>query len=100
MAKVRLEIPPWVAHMLNEQHSDWLILEEEVEEKATVVDLLSNLAFKYTNFDKVVFNPDIGEVADQVIVVVNDNLLQDADITEVKLKDGDSVMLLPVFSGG
>ncbi len=95
--KVRLEIPSWIALMLHAPHSDMLILEKE---KATVGDLLSNLAAKYTDFDKVVFNPQLGEAADQVIIVLNDSLLQDTDMTGIKLNDGDSIVLLPVFSGG
>lgn len=100
MAKVRLEIPPWVARMLNEQHVDSLILEREIEEGTTLGELLSDLALKYHNFDKMVYNPSLGHVADQLVVVLNDTALQDLNMTEVKLKDGDSVMLLPVFSGG
>ena len=100
MGKVRLKIPPWVASMLNEQGSGWLIIEREIGEGATIGDLLAELASSYTDFRKVVFNPDIGKVSDQVIVILNDSLLQLPDVAEAKLNDGDSVSLLPVFSGG
>ncbi len=100
MAKVRIEIPPWVASMLNAQHTDSLILEKEVGEETTLSDLLADLTSSYADFDKVVFNPDTGKVTDQVLVVLNNSLLQYTDVTEVKLRDGDSIMLLPVFSGG
>ncbi|MFC2025122.1 MoaD/ThiS family protein [Chloroflexota bacterium] len=100
MGKVQLKIPSWVAIMLNEQGSDWFILEKEIGEGATIGDLLADLASDYTDFRKVLFNPDIGKVSDQVNVILNNNLLQSTDMTEAKLNDGDTVTLLPVYTGG
>ncbi len=100
MGKVQLKIPPWVASMLGEQGPGWFTLEREIGEGATIGDLLVELASSYTDFRKVVFNPDIGKVSDQVVVILNDSLLQLPDVTEAKLNDGDSISLLPVYSGG
>ena len=100
MGKVQLKIPPWIASMLNAQGTGWLILEREIGEGTTIGDLLADLASSYTNFRKSVFNPDLGEVSDQVIVILNNDLLQLPDVTEAKLNDGDSISLLPVFAGG
>jgi len=100
VGKVQLKIPPWVASMLNEQGSGWLILEREVGEGATIGDLLADLAVSYSDFRKAVFNPDLGKVNDQLIVVINGSTLQLPDAAEAKLNDGDSISLLPVFSGG
>ena len=100
MGKVRLRIPSSIADTLNEQRSDWFILEKEIGEGATMGDLLTDLAFSYADFRKVVFNPDVGKVSDRVMVILNDSLLQVTDVTETKLKDGDSVIFLPVYTGG
>ncbi len=100
MGKVQLKMPPWIASLLNKQCSDWFTLEKEIEEGATIGDLLVDLASNHTDFRKVVFNPDVGKVSDQVLVFLNDNLLQFPDVTEVKLNDEDSIMLLHVYSGG
>jgi len=100
MGKVQLKIPPWIASMLQAQGSDWLILEQEIGERATVGGLLTDLTYSYTDFRKVVFNPDVGTVSDQLIVFLNDSLLQGPDVTEAELSDGDSVTLLPVYTGG
>ena len=97
---VQLKIPSWGASMLNAQGSDWFILETEIGEGTTIGSLLTDLAFSYPDFRKMVFNPDVGKVSDQVNVVLNDSLLQLPDVTEVKLNDRDSISLLPVFSGG
>lgn len=100
MGKVQLKLPPWIAILLKAQGSDWLILEREIGEGTTIGDLLAELTFSYTGFRKMVFNPDVGKVSDQLIVILNESLLQGPDVTEVKLNDGDSIMLLPVYTGG
>ena len=63
-------------------------------------DLLIELAASHADFRKVVFNPDIGKVSEQINVFLNDSLLQFPDVTDAKLNDGDSIMFLPVYSGG
>ncbi len=100
VGKVQLKIPPWVGVMLNEQGSGWFILEKEIGEGATIGDLLADLAFSYTDFRRAVFNPDAGKVSDQVNVILNDNLLQLPGVTETKLNNGDSIIILPVYAGG
>jgi len=100
MGKVRLKFPAWFASMLNAKGSDLATLEQEIGEGATVGDLLTDLASSYTDFRKVVFNPDVGKVGDQLIVFLNNSLLQRSDVTEAKLSDGDSVTILPVYTGG
>ncbi len=100
MGKVRLKFPASFASMLNAQGSDLVILEKEIGEETTIGDLLADLAVSYTDFRKVVFNPDTGKVSDQVNVVLNNNLLQFPEVTEAKLNDGDSIIILPVYAGG
>ncbi len=100
MGKVRLKIPSSIADTLNEERSDFFICEKEIGEGATMGDLLADLAFSYADFRKVVFNPDIGKISEQVMVILNDSLLQFPDGTEAKLNDGDSVIFLPVYTGG
>jgi len=100
VGKVRLKFPASFASMLNAQGSDLVILEKKIGEEATIGDLLADLAVSYTDFRKVVFNPDTGKVNDQVNVVLNNKLLQFPEVTEAKLNDGDSIIILPVYSGG
>ena len=100
MAKVQLKFPHSFAGMLNAQSSDWFILEKEIGEGTTIGNVLADLASSYTDFRKVVFNPDTRKVSDQVMVILNDSLLQLPDMTEAKLHDGDSVTILPMYAGG
>ncbi len=100
MGRVQLKITPSLASIFNASDSDWLVLEPEIGEGATIGDLFANLASTYTDFRKVVFDTDKGKVSDQVIVVLNDSLVQFSNVTEARLNDGDSVILLPVYTGG
>jgi len=100
MGRVQLEIPPWVASMLNTPGSNWLTLKKEIGEEATVGNLLAELALDNPEFRKAVFDPGTGTSSGQVMVFLNKNILQYSDIAETKLNDGDNIMLLPVYSGG
>lgn len=86
--------------MMEPRGSGSLVLYKKLGEGATIGKLLEELAAAYPNFRTAVFNPDMGTVADQVVVVLNDALVQRDDPTEIELKDGDRVMLLPQFAGG
>lgn len=100
MAKVQLKMPPWIASMLKAEGSGWFILEKEIGAETTIGALLAELTSSYDGFRQVVFNPDVGQVSEQVLVFLNDKLLPDLEVTQAKLSDGDSIMLLQVFSGG
>lgn len=100
MGKVRLKIAPSLAFILNARSSDWITFEKEIGEGTTIGDLLRDFAFVHVDFHKMVFNPATGKISDNVNVVLNDNLLQFPDVTETKVKDGDVVILVPVYSGG
>ncbi len=100
MSKVQLKFPASFASTLNAQGSDLVVLEQRIAEESTIGDLLAELASSYTDFAKVVFNPDTGKVSDQVNVVLNNSLLQSPEVAEAKLSDGDSIIILPVYAGG
>jgi len=100
MRQVWLKIPPSLASIFDKRVFDWFIIEKEIGERATIGDLLTELALSYADFRKAVFDPDTKKVSDQVMVILNDSLLQFADVTEAKLNGGDTVIIIPVYSGG
>jgi len=86
--------------MLNAQGSGQFVMEREIEEGATIGDVLTGLAPIASDFRKVVFNPDVGKVSEQVHVILNDSVMQSPDVSETKLKDGDCLFLIPICYGG
>ncbi|MFC1988602.1 MoaD/ThiS family protein [Chloroflexota bacterium] len=100
MSKVQLKIPPWVGITFSDHSPGGYSLEQEIGEGATIGSLLTDIALSNPDFRKMVFNPDVGKVSDQVNVVLNDSLLQLPGVTETKLNDRDSIIILPVYAGG
>lgn len=86
--------------MLDAYSSDWLVLEKEIEEGATIGSLLTDIAIGNADFRKGVFDPDVGQVNSLVNIFLNDSHLQFSGVAEVKLNDGDILMLLPLYAGG
>lgn len=57
MAKVRLEIRPWLSDMLSAKGWGRFVLEEEIVEGSTLGDLLTKLTAQSQAFDEVLFEP-------------------------------------------
>jgi molybdopterin synthase sulfur carrier subunit len=73
----------------------------ELEENASVSDLLSMLAQKYGDpFKKAVYEPKGLDLKPHHILSVNGLLLNQLNGIETKLKDGDHIILMPVVTGG
>ena len=85
---------------LDESVKEAIIAEKEIGETATIGELLADIAFSHADFRKVVFNPDTRKISDWIMVILNDNLLQPPEVTEAKLNDGDSIIILPMYEGG
>lgn len=100
MVKVMVRLPPHIAQMLNPKLSSWLELEEEVKDRTTVNNLLSYLVTNYPGFRETVYNPNAGEISDQIGVVLNDRLLTYRKITHTILKDNDVITIVPLYYGG
>ena len=100
MEKVQLKIPPFFAYIMDPDTSDWFIIEKEIGKETTIRDFLTDLAANNSGFRDVVFNPDEGAVSDQIAVVINQKLLDIPREMDIKLNDGDVVILLPVYAGG
>ncbi len=100
MPKVRLELQPWLATKLKVKSSDWLTLEQEVVEGTTVNDFLISMAVSYPNFRDSVYNPGKGLVTEQINFVLNDRLLTFQEISQTRLTDGDTILIIPLYAGG
>ncbi|MFH1485575.1 MAG: MoaD/ThiS family protein [Chloroflexota bacterium] len=100
MSVVKIEAFPWLSGTFGAPRSDRLILEEEIEEGATTGDLLRNLAATYRKFGELAFDEETQNLSGHITIVLNGRLLELAGGLEARLKDGDSVLLLPAFDGG
>lgn len=100
MARVQLRLPPSLVSLVDKKAADWITLEPEIGDGATIGELLARLATEHHEFRRAVYDPSAGKVSDEMMVVLNNTLLQPLDVMGTKLEEGDSIMLFPVYSGG
>ena len=75
--------------------------EVEIEEEASIADLLMVLSEKYGQpFKKAVYEKRGTDVKSNYIITVNGYLLNQLSGIETKLRNGDEITLLPIVSGG
>jgi molybdopterin converting factor small subunit len=97
---VRVEIVPWLTRHFGTAGASNLILEEEVAGALSLGDFLTALARKYPAVGTVILDLDAGQLFEHVSVVRNDTVLGSATVLEERIEAGDSLVLLPAFSGG
>jgi hypothetical protein len=100
MAKVQLKVPSWIASKLGFDCTGWFTLEQEVKEGTSVADFLTIVATAYPGFREAVYNPGAGSVTEQISLVLNERLLTVRDLSQVKLTDGDTITVFPMYFGG
>jgi len=100
MPKVTLKLPSWIAAKLDMNSSGWLTLEKEVAESTTINDFLLGMVAAYPGFREAVYNPDTGLPIEQLNFVLNNRLLTYREMSEIKLSNGDTVILIPLYTGG
>ena len=95
--KVTVEYLGYIKQTLNAEQAELVNLQE----KATVRDLLVLLAEKYGEpFKKAVYDPKDVDMKPYHILAVNGLILNQLDNLKTKLKDGDRVAVMPVVTGG
>ena len=98
MAKISLEIIPWLAETLGmERQSDEFVPDDRV---FSVSDLLDRLAGKYPRFSDIVFDINAQRLTGRTLVFLNGTNIEILDGLETGLQDGDVINLVPVVEGG
>ena len=100
MSSVRLEVMPWLSRYFGAERSGQVVLEREVSDGATVRDLLEEIASQNQEFNEVLFDAKTGSLAGHISVILNGRFLELAGGLEAKLRPGDTIRLMPAFSGG
>ena len=100
MIDVHLEIMPWLSRYFPSEGSGRVVMEKTVQDGTTVGDLLEALTAHNPEFRKVLFDTGTGRVVGYISVILNDRFLELAGGMEALLKPGDTVRLMPGFSGG
>ena len=99
MPIVKVKAMFWAAQALGAK-GESLILDEEVVEGSSVAFLLEGLASRNLRFAKTVFDPKARHLSEHVVLILNDRHLDLLEGLDTRLEDGDTLLLLPAFSGG
>mgnify|MGYP001556010694 CR=1 FL=1 len=97
---VRVEILPWLSQRLSAQHVGRLTLVQEVSEGATVRQVLEAIAADNRPFRELVFPAKTGRLADYIMLLLNGRLIELSGGMEAEVRPGDTLRLIPGFSGG
>lgn len=100
MSSVHLEIMPWLNRYFHAERYGRVVMEKEVRDGATVRDLLEQITSQNQEFKRVLFDAKTGRLAGYIAVILNGRFLELAGGLETKLKDGDTIRVMPGFSGG
>ena len=98
--RVRLVITLWLSRYFEPGAAGEVSLDREVCAGTTVGELLSDVASQNPAFGEVIFGGGTGGIAGYVTVVLNDQFLELAGGMKTPLQAGDTVRLMPGFSGG
>ena len=100
MDRVRLEIMPGLSHYLALERPGRVVLEKEVNDGATVRDLLEEISSRNPEFKETLFDAGTGNLAVHISLILNGSFLELTGGLEARLKPGDTIRLMLAFSGG
>lgn len=104
MNRVTIELWLWLGEELGrdfESPSEMRsIKEEHVKEGITIGQLLDNLAGRYPPIAQSIFDTKAKRLLPHVVVNYNDRVISPHIVHDQVLKDGDMILILPVYMGG
>jgi hypothetical protein len=75
-------------------------LNKQIAEGSTLFDFFGSLAGQYPDFREKIFDPQTGQISDQVMIILNGRLIQSRDFQRTLMNDKDTLILSPVLVGG
>jgi molybdopterin converting factor small subunit len=100
MNTIKVQVYAWISGSMGTADNQNQTLKKQLKDGATLFDLFNEIAGQYPDFSQKVFNPQNGQVSDQVMIIVNGRLVQVRDFKSTLMNDRDIVILSPVLVGG
>jgi hypothetical protein len=97
---IYLQTRSWITDALGAPGNQTYAVEKKVESGSTLLSLLTGLANNYPEFKERVFNPETGQLSDQVLLLINDSLVRFDQVKSSPLHDKEAISLVPVIFGG
>jgi molybdopterin converting factor small subunit len=100
MISIKLQAFAWISSAMGTAVNQNQTSKKQLQEGATLFDLFTQIAAEFPEFKEKVFDPQSGQISDQVMIIANGRLIQVKDFKSTVLKDKDTVVLSPVLVGG
>jgi molybdopterin converting factor small subunit len=97
---IYLQTFSWINDALGIRGNTSHTVVKKVAAGATLLTVFADLARDYPEFKKLVYNPDSGQLSDQVLLLINQNLSRFDQVKASPLNDKDAISLVPVIFGG
>lgn len=102
--RVAIELWLWLGEELKEDFVSLSAMrslrEENVEEGVTIRHWLDHLAKQYPPIARNVFNAQEQRLYPHVVITYNDHVISPHEVYDKILKDGDKIIVLPMYMGG
>ena len=101
MGRVQIKINPSLASMATStwRHA-YLTVDYELDGAKTIGDVLSAFTREHNEYDRIFFDPATGKISDDINVTLNRTMLVSAKADKVPVKDGDAIIIMPIYEGG
>jgi molybdopterin converting factor small subunit len=98
--RTKVLISPSLTSAIDVKYRDWLTLERETPAGATLENVLKELSLTYPELGRMLFDREKGGVSEEIILVLNGHLLLSPDAAAIGVRDGDTLVILPTYTGG
>ncbi len=100
MGQVEIEVVAWVTKFVGGNGSDRKEYCEALQAGDTVRQVLRRLSGRFPQLHKALWDPDNGDLAEHIEVLVNDAVLDVTHTLDSPLQSGDRLALIGQYLGG
>lgn len=81
-------------------HTSYLNIEYPLESATTLGDVLTNFTREHKEYARIFFDAATGKISDNINVTLNHTMLVSALADKAPIKDGDTIVIMPIYEGG
>jgi molybdopterin converting factor small subunit len=98
--QVEIEVVAWITKFVGGDGSTRKVYNEPLKDGDTVRKVLRRLSGRFPQLHKALWDPDTGDLAEHIEVLVNDAVLDITHTLESPLRPGDRLSLIGQYLGG
>ena len=98
--QVQVKVLPWFSEILAPGQQTSVLHEEDLPVGSTLRILLARLAASHARFDQAIYDPQHDALRETVVITHNGRLVSPPASLGLVLQSGDTVALIPAYSGG